>query len=275
MKSLIFRYFICASITVFSLSSFAQKSTNKVDKNKSIKVMSYNIRIASPPSKGWGFTDLQAVANAINRMKPDLVALQEVDVHTERSGKQSHQAKELAEKTGMYYHFAKAVDRSGGDYGVAVLSRFPIIKGESFRLPLTEGSKGEIRAAALIRIKIFGEETVFMSAHLDHLTDADRKLQVEELNKIISSNSKYPLIFGADLNMTPDNSVIKILEKEVVFNCVNCEPTFPSDKPKEVIDYLMLNKKALKKFKVSNYHVGDETYASDHLPLMMDIIKKR
>lgn len=267
--------FICTVLTVFSLNSFAQKSTNKVDKNKSIKVMSYNIRIASPPSKGWGFTDLQAVANAINRMKPDLVALQEVDVHTERSGKQSHQAKELAEKTGLYYHFAKAVDRSGGDYGVAVLSRFPIIKGESFRLPLTEGSKGEIRAAALIRIKIFGEETVFMSAHLDHLTDADRKLQVEELNKIISSNSKYPLIFGADLNMTPDNPVIKILEKEVVFNCVNCEPTFPSDKPKEVIDYLMLNKKALKKFKVSNYHVGDETYASDHLPLMMDIIKKR
>lgn len=267
--------FICTVLTVFSLNSLAQKSTNNVDKNKSIKVMSYNIRIASPPSKGWGFTDLQAVANAINRMKPDLVALQEVDVYTERSGKQSHQAKELAEKTGMYYHFAKAVDRSRGDYGVAVLSRFPIIKGESFRLPLTKGSKGEIRAAALIRVKLFGEEVVFMSAHLDHLTDADRKLQVEELNKIIASNSKYPLIFGADLNMTPDNPVINILKKEVFFNCVDCEFTFPSDKPKEVIDYLMLNEKAFKKYKISNYHVGDETYASDHLPLMMDIIKKR
>ncbi|MFA4869136.1 MAG: endonuclease/exonuclease/phosphatase family protein [Pedobacter sp.] len=274
MKSFNYRYFICAVLTFFSLTSSAQNSTEKVQVNKSIKVMSYNIRIASPPSKGWGFTDLQAVANAINRMKPDLVALQEVDVYTERSGKHSNQGKELAEKTGMYYHFAKAVDRSGGDYGVAVLSRFPIIKGESFRLPLTKDSKGEIRAAALIRVKIFGEETVFMSAHLDHLSDIDRKLQVEELNKIIKNNSKYPLIFGADLNMRRNNPVINILEKEVVFNCVDCESTFPADKPTETIDYLMLNKKAFKKFKVSNYRVGDETYASDHLPLMMDITKK-
>ncbi|MNL39550.1 hypothetical protein D3C87_1618350 [compost metagenome] len=55
---------------------------------------------------------------------------------------------------------------------------------------------------------------------------------------------------------------------------MDCESTFPADKPVETIDYLMLNKKAFKKFKVSNYHVGDETYASDHLPLMMDIRKK-
>ncbi len=275
-KSVVWRILslIVVGLTVFNLSSVAQKPTDKVVKNKPVKVMSYNIRIASPPSKGWGFTDLQATVNVINRLKPDLVALQEVDAYTERSGKQSHQAKELAEKTGMYYHFAKAVDRSGGDYGVAVLSRFPIIKGESFRLPLTEGSKGEIRAAAVIRVKIFGKETVFMSAHLDHLSDADRQLQVEALNKIIRSNSKYPLIFGADLNMKRNNPVIKILEKEVVFNCVSCEPTFPSDKPTETIDYLMLNKAALKAFKISNYHVEEEAYASDHLPLMMDLTKK-
>lgn len=258
--------------TVFTFNSFGQNS--HTGKGKPVKVMSYNIRIASPPVKGWGFTDLQAVANAINKEQPDLVALQEVDVYTERSGKQSHQAKELGEKTGLFYHFAKAVDRSGGDYGVAVLSRFPILKAESYRLPLTPGSKGEIRAAAVIHINLFGEEVVFMSAHLDHLTDVDRKLQVEELNKIIRSKSKYPLIFGADLNMKPDNPVIGLLKKEVVFNCSNCPFTFPADKPNETIDYLMLNKKAFKKYKVSDYSVGNETYASDHLPLMMHIVKK-
>ncbi|MNY60472.1 hypothetical protein D3C86_1970250 [compost metagenome] len=82
------------------------------------------------------------------------------------------------------------------------------------------------------------------------------------------------MIFGADLNMRRNNPIINILEKEVVFNCVDCESTFPADRPAETIDYLMLNKKAFKKFKVSNYGVGDETYASDHLPLMMDITKK-
>lgn len=265
---------ILVALTIFSLDSSAQKAAVKPGKNSSVKVMSYNIRIASPPSKGWGFTDLQAVANAIAKEQPDLLALQEVDVNTERSGKQSHQARELAEKLGMHYHFAKAVDRSGGDYGVAVLSRFPILKAESFRLPLSPGSKGEIRAAAVIHVNLFGEEVVFMSAHLDHLTDADRSLQVEELNRIISSKSKYPLIFGADLNMRRNNPVIALLEKEVYFNCRDCPFTFPADKPVETIDYLMLNKKAFRKYKVSDYHVGSEIYASDHLPLMMRIVRK-
>nr|WP_121272289.1 endonuclease/exonuclease/phosphatase family protein [Pedobacter schmidteae] len=265
---------VFAALVLFTLNGFAQRSGNKVDKSAGVKVMSYNIRIASPPSKGWGFTDLQAIVNVINREQPDLVALQEVDVYTERSGKQSHQAKELAEKTGMHYHFAKAVDRSGGDYGVAVLSRFPIIRAESFRLPLTEGSKGEIRAAALIHVSLFGQEAVFMSAHLDHMSDADRKLQVEELNRIIGRKAKYPVIFGADLNMKRNNPVIAVLEKEMVFHCTNCPPTFPADKPVETIDYLMFNKKAFKAYKISDYTVGNETYASDHLPLMMYVTKK-
>lgn len=265
------RNLICVCLAVLTLNSFAQRKT---DRAKSVKIMSYNIRIASPPSKGWGFTDLQSIVNVINREQPDLVALQEVDVYTERSGKQSHQAKELAEKTGMHYHFAKAIDRSGGDYGVAVLSRFPILKAESYRLPLTDGSKGEIRAAALIHLKIFDEEVVFMSAHLDHLADADRRLQVEELNKIIKTKSKYPLIFGADLNMKRNNPVIGLLEKEMIFLCTDCKPTFPADKPEQTIDYLMLSRKAFKTYRISDYNVGNETYASDHLPLMMNITKK-
>ncbi|WP_448104506.1 endonuclease/exonuclease/phosphatase family protein [Pedobacter panaciterrae] len=252
----------------------AQKKKKEAGNLKRVRVMSYNIRIASPPAKGWGFTDIQAIADVINKATPDLVALQEVDVYTERSGKQSHQAKDLAEKTGMHYHFAKAIDRSGGDYGVAVLSRFPVIKAESYRLPLTEGSKGEIRAAAVIHTKIFGEEVVFISAHLDHLSDEDRKLQVEELNKILRSKSKYPLIFGADLNMKRNNPVIRILEKEVVFSCTDCMPTFPSDRPKDTIDYLMVNAKAFKEYHISDYRVVNESYASDHLPLMMDISLK-
>lgn len=251
-----------------------QKMKKAAGNSERVKVMSYNIRIASPPSKGWGFTDMQAIADVINKAAPDLVALQEVDVYTERSGRHSHQAKELAEKTGMHYHFAKAIDRSGGDYGVAVLSRFPIIKAESYHLPLTEGSKGEVRAAAVIHTKIFGEEVVFMSAHLDHLRDEDRKLQVEELNKILRSKSKYPVIFGADLNMKRNNPLLRILEKEVVFNCTDCIPTFPSDKPEVTIDYLMFNAKAFKKYSMSDYRVVNESYASDHLPLMMDISLK-
>jgi endonuclease/exonuclease/phosphatase family metal-dependent hydrolase len=51
-----------------------------------IRVMSYNIHVGNPPSQAPTARDLPAIARVINREKPDLVALSEVDDGTERSG---------------------------------------------------------------------------------------------------------------------------------------------------------------------------------------------
>lgn len=239
-----------------------------VDTAIELDVMTYNIRIASPPSKGWEHTELEAIASVINREKPDLVALQEVDAFTERSGKTSHQAKELAALTGMYWHFAKAIDRSDGDYGVAVLSRFPIVSTESFRLPVSKGSEGEIRACALVTVLVGGQKVGFMSAHLDHQSDRDRLLQVRTINRILKKHKRLPLIFGADLNMDRRNHVLCTLERQVFFLCESCELTFPADTPRITLDYLMLNKAAMDRFEKIDYRVVEETYASDHRPVV-------
>lgn len=240
-----------------------------------LKIMSYNIRIASPPSKGWGYTDLVATAKVIQKEKPDLVALQEVDAFTERSGKNIHQAKKLAELTGMYYHFAKAVDRSNGDYGVAILSRFPIEKGESFRLNVRSANpENEIRAVALVTVKTNWGKIVFVSAHLDHLSDDERSYQITQLNKILQKYNKLPIILGADLNTTPDNAVIENLGKYLALPCRQCPLTFPADSPVKTLDYILLSRKAQKKYDSFSYKTVSETYASDHLPLVMVIKKK-
>lgn len=239
-----------------------------------VKVMTYNIRIASPPSKGWEYTDLHAVAEVINREKPDLVALQEVDVYTERSGKASHQARELGELTGMHWHFAKAIDRSGGDYGVAVLSQYPIVSTQSFQLPVTAHSEGEIRGCALITVQVGGREVGFMSAHLDHQSDEDRLLQVKTLNGILRKYRNLPVIFGADLNMEQCNPIVRRLKAQVSFLCDSCTLTFPSDTPMVTLDYLMLNRKALKDFEVIEYKVIPEVYASDHRPVVLQLKMK-
>lgn len=237
--------------------------------------MSYNIRIASPPSKGWGFSDLAATAEVIRTQAPDLVALQEVDAFTDRSGKDTHQAKKLAELTGMYYHFAKAVDRSNGDYGVAILSRFPIEKAESYRLTVvSDHPDNEIRAVAVVTVKTEIGKIVFISAHLDHLSDKDRAHQIVQLNKIIGKHSALPVILGADLNTTPDNPTIQNLAEHLQIPCTDCQFTFPADAPVKTLDYLMLNRKAVKKYKRISYETVNETYASDHLPLVMVIGQK-
>ena len=70
-----------------------------------ITVMTYNIFGAS------GNTNLDSVATVINAAKPDFVMIQEVDSCTPRSGRNIHQAKVLAEKTGMKYCYQVAWDR--------------------------------------------------------------------------------------------------------------------------------------------------------------------
>src|SRR5690606_4068779 len=59
--------------------------------------MTYNIHIANPPSQPASVVDVAAIAKAINSVKPDFVALQEVDRFTDRSGKDLDQAAALAE----------------------------------------------------------------------------------------------------------------------------------------------------------------------------------
>src|SRR5690349_3450839 len=72
--------------------------------SQAITILSYNIHHANPPSKP-GVIDLPAIANVIVKQHPDIVALQEVDVHTKRSGTTVHEAEELARLTGMHSYF--------------------------------------------------------------------------------------------------------------------------------------------------------------------------
>lgn len=260
--------FILTFTGMFMNESEAQIVPSKSSNNSKIRILSYNIRIAHPPAKGWEEVDLPAIARVINDVKPDLVALQEVDVFTERSGKAIHQAKKLSELTGMKYFFAKAVDRSGGDYGVAILSKYPIIDAKEYRLPVRDSVESEIRALGLIRVKLpYGEEIIFGSTHLDHLSDKDRLMQVKAVLGVVDKYSSYPVIIGADLNMEPDNPVMDFIRTKLNLACSECPLTFPAVNPKRTIDYFMLNKRASTKFEIISYKTINERYASDHLPL--------
>lgn len=66
-----------------------------------------------------GTSNLEEVAEIINKYKPDFVALQEVDSMTNRTASIHNNipkdlVKVLAEKTNMYGYFGKAVDYSSG-----------------------------------------------------------------------------------------------------------------------------------------------------------------
>ena len=105
--------------------------------------MSYNIHIATSGSiTDFSITDLQALADVINKENPDVVDFQEVDKYTLRSGKDSDQAKDLGELTGMHHYFASTSFKSDEKQGQAILSKFPIKYAASYSLPTSEESDG-------------------------------------------------------------------------------------------------------------------------------------
>jgi len=237
-----------------------------------IRVLTYNIHHANPPSKK-DFIDLDAIARVINEQRPDFVALQEVDVHTGRSGREVHEAEALAAATGMHAFFAKAIPYDGGEYGIAVLSRTPVEEGHAYALPSAPGSKGEPRALCTVTTKKNGRRIMMASTHLDVMRpDSNRLLQVQAITKILS-NARMPVILAGDFNAKPGSPAIELLDSAFTRTCMDCPFTIPVEQPNRTIDLIAYRPAAA--FQVLEHKVIPERYASDHLPVSAKLLLKK
>jgi len=232
-----------------------------------LRVLTYNIHHANPPSKPE-IIDIGAVANVIKQQQPDLVALQEVDVYTNRSGKAVNEAAEIAKLSGMpYYFFAKAINYDGGEYGIAILSRYPIEQMRNNALPNEENTGGEHRTLATVTVILPGQKKImFACTHLDaQEKDINRFSQVKKIAMLLEK-TEYPLIIAGDFNDIPGSRVVNELDKYFIRSCTNCAFTIPQINPKQTIDHIAYQ--ASGGFAVTEHIVIDEKYASDHLPVL-------
>jgi endonuclease/exonuclease/phosphatase family metal-dependent hydrolase len=243
-------------------------NTASGSKDKStLRIMSYNLHHCNPPSKEKeGLIDVDAIAKAIALQKPDLVALQEVDVNTKRSGN-INEAVLLATKLKMNFYFGKAIDHDGGDYGVAILSRFPLSNQQTFMLPKNSDAKAEQRVLAIATAEIAkGVFIRFASTHLDaQRPEENRILQAKEINRLTEKET-LPLIVAGDLNADPSSESIKIFDSAYARTCSNCGFTIPVINPRKTIDHIGFKKG--NPFQVISHEVIPERYASDHFPIL-------
>lgn len=265
-KNLVF--FICLSLLLACGNRHVQNAaagTSNAGATSDLRVLCYNIHHANPPSRA-GVIDLEAIASVIKKEQPDLVALQEVDVFTERSGKALHQAEKLAEMTGMKSYFAKAIDYNGGEYGVAILSKFPMASMKNIPLPTAAGTNGEPRTLATALITLpGGNKIIFACTHLDaQRQDTNRLLQINRITEVLKQE-KLPVVIAGDFNSVPGTTVINILDSYFTRSCfTNCAFTIPQVNPARTIDFIAYTPGA---FTVIEHHVPVEEYASDHLPV--------
>jgi endonuclease/exonuclease/phosphatase family metal-dependent hydrolase len=254
------RIFLLICILLFN----AVSGFSKPDSTIRVKVMSYNIHHANPPAKP-GVIDLDAISDVIRTQNPDVVALQEVDVNTGRSGK-VNQAEAIARKLNMEYFFAKAIDHDGGEYGVAILSKYNITDPKFYKLPTDSVTGGEHRVLATVKLVLPGGKIIgFANTHLDAQKDhKNRLLQIKQINRILNQADR-PFVIAGDLNAAPGTEVIEIFDQAFKRSCRPCEPTFPVLEPQDVIDFIGFTRNS--NIQAVNHQVIMEHYASDHLPV--------
>ncbi|PKO98071.1 MAG: endonuclease [Bacteroidetes bacterium HGW-Bacteroidetes-8] len=237
---------------------------------KSITVITYNIHHCNPPAQK-GVIDTDAIADVIKESGADIALLQEVDVKMTRSLGED-QAMILSQKSGLnFYYFFKAIDFSGGDYGVAILSRFPLSEFNSYNLDNHIQSEQRVLATALAELA-GGVKILLATTHLD-LVKGNRVKQIAEIDSILS-NSLYPLILGGDFNATPESEEMLLMSQRFIPSTQSLSPTFPNLNPDRVIDYIFIrNSTGVKRtiLNFSGHKVLTGVDASDHLPVVADI----
>ncbi|AKD05897.1 hypothetical protein PKOR_21845 [Pontibacter korlensis] len=227
--------------------------------------MSYNVHHCNPPSRP-DFIDIDAIVKTIKDQNPDLVALQEIDVHTQRSGPYN-QAEEIAKKLNMHYFFGKAIDYDGGAYGVAILSKYPLADTVVNKLPTMAETNGEPRVLATARVTLpDGTSIRFGSTHLDaQRASVNREMQAAKILEIASAE-KLPFVIAGDFNATPGTETITLLDSHFKRSCEPCSPTIPVNNPTKAIDFISYA--PANRFRVDQQQVIAERYASDHLPIV-------
>jgi len=268
---------LCITLFYGSISSvYSQNQSHQFLKGHGeLKVMTYNILHGAAPglSKTAHKIDLGKVAAVIKAQQPDIVAIEEVDSLWSRSDNQD-QTKVLAELTGLrYYHYSDSrsfTDTAGWGYGIGILSKYPLKDTQTVFLAHNDhpGSENWVNSVATLTLAS-GQDIRFICAHYDYIYEDNRILEVTETNRMADTSS-IPVILAGDLNSHPDSKPISILEKSFDRSCTNCQLSFPSNKPRVKLDYIMAGKKA--GFKVEETKVLNTEatrFASDHLPYLV------
>jgi len=226
-----------------------------------LRVMSYNIKHGLGND---GALDLARTAAVIAAARPDVVALQEVDRGCARSGGVD-QAAWLGDELGMEHRFDAFMEYDGGEYGMAVLSRLPVISSESFRLP--DGA--EPRTALAVRVRLDdGHELVVVGIHL-YATRAERLCQARRLAEFLARETA-PVILAGDFNSEPHSPVMEHLRlRWTEVDKGEDHLTFDSRHPEKEIDYFLY--RPAESLEVVAVDVLDEPLASDHRPLVLDV----
>lgn len=283
-------------VLIVLLSAISPLSSSKEVKGqqKSLKIMSYNIRYDNPDDapNNWD-NRKERVASLIQFYEPAFIGTQEALLH---------QLKYLETKLHNYNWIGVGRDdgSASGEFSALFYdsTKVDLISGseQTIWLSKTPSSPSKSWDAALPRIltygqfrdKSSGEQFFVFNTHFDHRgTTARMKSSELILDKISEIATNKPVVVTGDFNATPDSKPYAILtsgEQKLrdafeISSKPHLGPIFTYEgfevqnkNRGDRIDYIFLNEKAqvLKHAIIPTFR--DYKYPSDHLPVLTEII---
>jgi endonuclease/exonuclease/phosphatase family metal-dependent hydrolase len=245
--------------------------TTVVRSEPRLRLMTYNTHGCSGMD---GRVSPRRIARVIGEHKPDIVALQELDLGRRRS-RVEDQAAIVAQELGLHAVFCPTITRGEEHYGHALLSHWPIEVINRSRLP--HDSRGwfkEPRSAIWARIQVAGQPVNVITTHLG-LGVRERQLQMQMLlgkDWIGGIPETEPIILCGDFNCLPRSAPYRLAAKRLHDVQKDRRPlnTFSSNRPLVRLDHIFIS--AQLNCDAVLVPRNDLTrIASDHLPLVADL----
>ncbi|MYW19453.1 metal-dependent hydrolase [Streptomyces sp. SID2955] len=244
-----------------------------------LRVATYNIHAGAGEDDVF---DLERTAAAIRGLRADVIGLEEVDVHWGARSDFTDEARELAARLRMRFFFAPIydlpADPAGGprrQYGVAVLSRFPVRDAQNHEITrLSTQTPDPVPAPAPgfaeVTVRVRGARVHVYATHLDYRADPSvRRVQVDDMLAVLARDPGPKILVG-DFNAEPDAPELARLWGPLLDAAPSGGKTYPAADPVRRIDLVTVSPDVA----VTGTH-DYATTASDHRPVVADLLVLR
>ena len=195
---------------------------------------------------GEKIIDLKETAKTIASLGVDICGLNEVRNQWGEEGL-CNQAEAIAKELGWHSYFAKAINIPGGEYGNALVSKYPI--RSAYRVPIETTAEErdptlryENRILLIAEVEVEGKILTVAVCHFG-LRPQEKTKAVAVVTKEIQRITT-PAVFMGDLNITPDTPEYAALAEIMIDTLpdpTGIHPTFSHQTPKAKIDYIFTN----------------------------------
>lgn len=209
--------------------------------------------------------DLTPLIELLSSLSADVICLQEIDRFLPRSHFRNQMAL-ISKALGMRGRFFPSIPLSPMSFGLAILSRFPLMRHTSFFLPFS----GEPRVLAKVVVLYEGKPCTLFNTHLG-LNPDERLRQTRRIAQIIS-REKSPFLLCGDFNeIVSEPTMISLLDNSDLNEVRDptYAPTFPAFDPKVRIDLMFCSSDLI----FSSAFVSP-VVVSDHFAFVADLEMK-